>query len=319
VYIPEPCHRPHLAARFDLNVLQIQPTDREIPMNMFTWSRVRSPLVMIIAGAVAGWSLPLHAQDTPEEPGESLEATGGLMEVIVTARKREESLQDAPVAITAITADDIDRHDISSLEKLAAFSPQLVIGRGSSGSGAQITMRGVGGQATSIAIEQSTAVVVDGVYFGQGHFLNEALFDLQGMEVLKGPQALFFGKNATAGVISIRTAEPTDTFESMLRTGYEFESENLFGEAVISGPLAENLNARLAVRMANMFGGYFDNHAQPTPIDFVDLVTGVVTTRMQNPSQGNLPGTSEKTARLTLQWEPTEDLTATLRVSGTQS
>ncbi|WP_310020336.1 TonB-dependent receptor domain-containing protein [Croceicoccus sp. BE223] len=265
-------------------------------------------------------AFPASAQDVTDGVVPAQSQSSGLEEIIVTARKRVESVQDVPVLVTAISQETVQRYDLTSLEKVAAFSPQFNIGRASNGSGAQITLRGIGSQATSIGLEQSTAVIVDGVYYGQARVINEAFFDLDRVELLKGPQALFFGKNATAGVVSVTTANPTDTFEAMGQVGYEFRSENLVGSAYVSGPIAPNLSARLAVRVSNMFGGYFKNkQVDPLTTATFDIATGNLNPRVQLPSQGDQPGTNEKLIRGTLQWEPTSRLTANLKASWLKS
>lgn len=240
---------------------------------------------------------------------------GGLDEIVVTARKREETAQKVPVAVAVFSAEDIERYNLTSLENMAGSTPELFIARVSNGSGAQITLRGVGSQSTSIGIEQSTAVVVDGVYYGSGFFLNEALFDLQSFEVLKGPQALFFGKNATAGVVSINTASPTDEFEALTRLSYEFESETVGAQAIVSGPLTDTLRGRLAVRGSNMADGYFENRAVGEAITFLDLATGDLISRFQQPNNGGTPGSSEVAVRGTLIWEPSDRFTAKLKAN----
>src|SRR5690606_2320844 len=172
---------------------------------------------------------------------------------------------------------------------------------------------------TSVGVEQSTAIVVDGVYYGQGHFLNEALFDLDRIEILKGPQALFFGKNATAGVVSVTTAGPTDTFEAMARIGWEFRSENLIGEAYASGPLTDQLGVRVAVRASKMFDGYFTNRATPVAVNMFDVATNTLIPRVQQPNAGDQPGTDELFGRVTLRWQPSDRLTATLKASASRN
>ena len=163
---------------------------------------IRAILLAATAGSLA---TPALAQDAPQAG-----ASGGLEEIIVTARKRNESVQDIPVSVTALSTQQIRRQDISSLEKLSAKLPELVITKSSNGSGASLSIRGIGSNFSSIGIEQSVAVIVDGAYYGHGRVLEEGFFDLGRIEVLKGPQALFYGKNATAGVISITTADPGD-------------------------------------------------------------------------------------------------------------
>ncbi|MEK9624429.1 MAG: TonB-dependent receptor plug domain-containing protein, partial [Halieaceae bacterium] len=189
-------------------------------------------------------------------------ASGGLEEVVVTARKREESLQDAPLTVTAYNAKRIAEYDITSLERIQQVTPQLYVGRVSNGSGAQITMRGIGASAaTSIGIEQSVAVVMNGAYYGQGRVLNEGMFDLGQIEILKGPQSLFFGKNATAGVISLTTAKPTEEWEINANVGYEFETEQTRVEGIVSGPLSDTVGIRLAIRESQMDGGWYKNNS----------------------------------------------------------
>ena len=192
--------------------------------------------------ALATSGQALAADDVATGPQAAQEAPqGGLEDIVVTARKREESTQNVPVAVVAFSAEMIVKRDLSSLEKIAASTPSLNIVRAASGSGAIMVMRGIGSNSSSIGIESSIATVVDGVYFGQGRILNEGFFDLAGVEVMKGPQALFYGKNATAGVISIKTANPTDKLEIIARAGYEFNGKDLSGELIASGPLSDTL------------------------------------------------------------------------------
>ncbi|MEJ8568590.1 TonB-dependent receptor [Elongatibacter sediminis] len=271
-------------------------------------SAITSTLCAITLGTWAGIPAVAAADD------DLLEA-GRLEEVIVTARKREESLQDVPVVVNVLTEEEIDRYALDGLESLAANIPELFIGRSSNGSGAQITLRGVGSGRTTMGMEQSTAVVVDGVYYGHGMFLNEAMFDLASIEVLKGPQALFFGKNATAGVISFNTANPTEEFEAQMRAGYETTAEEYSAEGFVSGQISPNLLGRLAVRVSDMRGGYFDQAAVDTPISFLDLATFEPVTRNQAPNDGSLPGTEAYVARGTLVWTPTERFTARFKAS----
>jgi outer membrane receptor protein involved in Fe transport len=183
----------------------------------------------------------------------------------VTARKRVESAQSVPVAVTAISAQTLVQRDITSIEKIAAATPSLTVGHASNGSAAQVALRGIGSSSTSIGIEQSVATVVDGVYYGQGRVLEEGFFDLAGVEVLKGPQVLFFGKNATAGVISIKTADPTPTWQFRTKASYEFKAQQAQLEGVASGPLTDDLGLRVAVRGTKAWGGYYDNVSQPLP------------------------------------------------------
>jgi len=238
--------------------------------------------------------------------------------VVVTARKRAENVQNVPVAVTALSGEKLEQYNITSIEKVAAQTPQLVVARGSSGSGADISLRGIGSSSENIGIEQSVAVNVDGVYLGQGRAINEGLFDLKQVEVLRGPQALYFGKNATAGVISLESADPTDQFEAMARVGYEFHAQNAYLEGYVSGPVTDTLGLRLAVRGSNMFGGYFTNEAvgglSYTTFDAATGATNVHPTTA--PSPRNLPLEKDGLVRLTAKWAPTDEFTMTLKLTG---
>ncbi len=242
---------------------------------------------------------------------------GGLEDIVVTARRRAESMQNVPVAVSAISAAELRKYDVTSIEKIASRTPELTVGRASNGSGAQITLRGIGSSSTSIGIEQSVAVVVDGVYYGQGRVINEGFLDLGGVEVLKGPQALFFGKNATAGVISIRTADPTDKPELIAKLGYVFRAKQVLGELVASAPITDNLGIRVAFRGSGMFGGYFHNRGIDKTYPTFDVATGATTTHFAPAYNGDEPGEKEYLGRVTLKWEPLDRLTVTAKASGT--
>ena len=242
---------------------------------------------------------------------------GGLEEIIVTARRRAETVQSIPVSVQAISAEQIQQRDLTSLEKIAAATPQFSIGRSSNGAGAQLTLRGIGSSATSIGIEQSVAVVVDGVYYGQGRTINEGFFDLARVEILKGPQSLFYGKNATAGVISLTTADPGSLPEYMARVGYEFGAENLYGEAVVSQPLTDNLGVRVAVRASKMFGGYYKNEQVPIDYGTLDIATGDFNPHVAAAAAEDQPQERNLIGRVTFKYEPDSRLTATLKASGT--
>jgi iron complex outermembrane recepter protein len=267
-------------------------------------------LLALVIGSSSGAAFAQEAAAVPEAQ------QGGIEDIVVTARKRVESVQTVPVAVSAISAETIKQRDLTSLEKIAAATPSFTVGRASNGSGAQLTMRGIGSSSTSIGIEQSVATVVDGVYYGQGRIINEGFFDLSRVEILKGPQALFFGKNATAGLISFTTADPTDKTEILTRAAYEFRSKQIQGEIIGSTPLTDTLGIRVALRGSKMYGGYYKNEAVPFTFTTNDVATGVSTNHISNPSPREAPGEKELLGRVTLKWEPTSDITNTLKISG---
>lgn len=233
-------------------------------------------------------------------------ASAQLEEVLVTARKREEPVRNIPVAVTIVTGRDMENYNLKRLQDVTELTPQLMIFRGGSGNAAGISVRGISPNTSSIGLEQSVAVILDGVYYGQGRFINDGLFDAAQVEILKGPQALFFGKNATAGAINIRTNDPGDEFEMLGRVGYEVKAEQVYTEGVISAPVSDKLGLRLAVRYANMFGGYAKNEAGPGTYAGLPVLA---------PKDPDWPGSTEMLARLTLLFTPSEDLTIRLKSS----
>lgn len=277
---------------------------------------VTKTVTSLLCGSAMCLCLPAFAQDAPDETQDDEAAKRLIPVVTVGVRKRAESAQDVPASVTAIGGEQVDKLDITSIERVAARVPNLTVGRGSTGNGAQITLRGVGPLSTSAGIEQSVAVVVDGAYYGQGRIINEAFFDVEQVEIVAGPQALFFGKNATAGVINIETAGPSDEVEFLARASYEFTGEQYQIDGIASGPISETLGARLAVRYSDMSGGYYDNVALPRSITTTDIATGTPTTSTARPSASKQPAQEEIFGRLTLQWDPSESIANEFKLSG---
>jgi len=271
---------------------------------------------LLTSASALGLSGAAMAQEVAPQ---AAQPTGGLEEIVVTARKRTESLQDIPVAVTAYSPAQIARQDISNIERIAASTPNLTVGRATTGSGAQISLRGIGTPASALGIESSTAIIVDGIYYASGRILNEGFFDLARIEVLKGPQALFFGKNATAGVISITTADPGSSFEASTRVGYEIRAKRPYIEQMISTPITDTLGIRVALRGSKMFGGYTRNYATAQPFTVTDQAGGPVQNLVAAPGDRTGPKEGELVGRVTLKWEPTDNITNTFKVSANQS
>ena len=160
------------------------------------------------------------AQSSSNGSPEASKPASALEEVVVTARKRSESLLEVPVIANVLTSDALERQMTQNLYMVAQRVPALVLGDSLAANGVQVTMRGVGTTANNATIDQSVALNLDGVQLTQGLSYNIGMFDVAQVEVLKGPQALFFGKNSPAGVISMTSADPTDTAEFTASLGY---------------------------------------------------------------------------------------------------
>jgi iron complex outermembrane receptor protein len=255
---------------------------------------------------LAGAALAILAADATA-------AYAQVAEVVVTARKRDENVQNIPVAVTAISGKDVEKFNLTSVEDVAGKTPQLIISRGSSGSGADITMRGIGSSSENIGIEQSVSVNVDGVYYGQGRAIDEGVFDVANVQVLKGPQALFYGKNATAGAIAVQTNDPGKTYEGSITAGYEFAGEQPYVEGVASGPVNDRLDLRLAFRYADQGAGYIRNTATPQTYNTFDIATLKPGSGPTAPASRYLGQAKDALVRLTAKWEPIDRLTVTVK------
>ncbi len=247
------------------------------------------------------------------EAAPSMSQSGQLEEVLVTARKRVESILTVPVTASVFSGETLDEFAINDVKGIANLTPGLNFASGPLSSGVLVSMRGIGTGSNNPAVDQSIALVVDGMQFTQGLAFKSANMDMANVEVLKGPQALFFGKAAPGGVISITTKDPGSEPEVMLRGGYEFEAEEKLAELVLSGPVSDTLGLRLAARYSDK-DGYFTNNAVPTPVEgpftalLGDLGAGPVTDK-------HFPATETVLVRGTALWEPTDKLSARLKLN----
>ena len=185
-------------------------------------------------------------------------ASQGIEEVVVTAQKREQSLREVPISVSVLSGQVVDDLGMFRFEDLATLIPNLHIDE-SLGSPV-IHVRGLGSGAENFAFEQSVGLFVDGVYSGRSHLFENPLFDVAQVEVVRGPQGALFGKNTNAGAISVTTRLPTDSFEASVRGGYEFDYDGNFAEAIVSGPLTDQVRGRLALRSQKQ-GGFLKNRA----------------------------------------------------------
>ena len=240
-------------------------------------------------------------------------------DIVVTARRRDESLMSVPVAVTALSGETLERYNATDLGAIGELTPSVIVADYKLNGGGSIAIRGISTPATQVGFEQAVSVAIDGIQSSNGQVTQLGFFDLQQVEVMKGPQALFFGKNNTAGVISIVTAGPTADFEAKVRTGYEFRADELITEGVVSGPISDTVGARLAVRYRKM-EGYLRNLARPIANPFYNPATGAPTSVATLPGAADTrPGESEVLGRLTLKFDPTPDFAATLKVAANYS
>ncbi|RMF11329.1 MAG: TonB-dependent receptor [Alphaproteobacteria bacterium] len=182
-----------------------------------------------------------------------------LDEIVVTARKTVETLDDVPISVSVTQGDKIERLSIGRLEDLSEFVPNLQINENATQQ--TVTIRGIGSGANQ-AFEQSVGTYVDGVYFGRGRSARNPFFDVERVEVLKGPQGILFGKNTIAGAINITTRKPTNEFEGFAEAEYFTDVERFSVSGAVSAPISENISARLAATYSTQDGYVFNSFTQ---------------------------------------------------------
>lgn len=214
--------------------------------------------------------------------GAAVTAQPMLEEVIVTATKRAQGMQDVPIALSVMGEQKIIDQGIGTLEEMAVFMPNVHIAEG--GAGDQLFIRGVG-SGINYGFEQSVGTFVDGVYFGRGQASRGAFLDIARVEILKGPQSTLFGKNTVAGAISITTARPGDEFEGSVELTAEPEFDGWGATLTLSGPITDTFGARFVIKRDET-DGY-----------------------MKNTFKGRDERQEENTvARVVLDWEPSDTL-----------
>lgn len=181
-----------------------------------------------------------------------------LEEVIVTAQKREQSLQDVGIAITAFSGAQLDTFGFVESTDVAAMTPGVHISGNNAGQTLQFTIRGATQNDFGDMAEAPNAVYVDEGYIATGQGQLFANFDMERVEVLKGPQGTLFGRNATGGLVHYITRKPTEQFEAFADVAYG-SYNSVRAEGAISGPIAENLLGRVSVFM-NRHDAILDNN-----------------------------------------------------------
>ncbi|MEZ5709805.1 MAG: TonB-dependent receptor [Blastomonas sp.] len=180
-------------------------------------------------------------------------AQAQINEIIVTAQKREQSSQDVPISLQVVSGEDLQDRQIAGAEDLADSLPNVFVTKDSVSN--NIYIRGVG-SGSNAGFEQAVSTFVDGVYHGRSRYSQSTLVDVERIEVLRGPQTIYFGNNAIGGAFSVTTAKPDlSGWEGYAQAAYEFEAEEKIAEAAIGGPIVQDkFGIRLAGRYSDMEG-----------------------------------------------------------------
>jgi len=240
------------------------------------------------AGVAMSWGLSdgraLAAADAAPAGAEASEIT----EVVVTARKRTETLQDVPLSVAVASGQRLQEQSLTSVESLQTITSGLVI-RKSPNNIATVSLRGLGTGTGNGSFEQSVATFLDGAYIGRGPEFNLALFDFERAEVIKGTQASLLAKNTSLGAISLITRKPGDSFGYDVVGSYEFELNSYLAEGGVDLPISDQLKVRVSGQLSRQ-GGWVDN-----------ALTG-----------HDDPRTTSRAGRIVARWTPTDAFDATL-------
>ncbi|WP_157219203.1 TonB-dependent receptor [Flavisphingomonas formosensis] len=246
---------------------------------------------------------PAFAQTSPAPAQSEADEGNGLADIVVTAQKRGENLQNVPIAISAVTADIAQKAGISGPEQLTQLMPGVTFTRQAQGGVPFI--RGIGTTSSFVGNEPSVALFVDDVYLVSG---NAAVFDfnnISAVEVLKGPQGTLFGRNATGGVIHVKTRNPTYDTKVDANIGYA-NYDTVTGQLYGSTGLTKNVAVNIAAFYTDQRDGWGKNYAsthQSTLTGASVPVTPGKSDAYTNKSYG---------VRGKLLWEPTDDTTVLL-------
>nr|MBP6513892.1 TonB-dependent receptor [Steroidobacteraceae bacterium] len=243
---------------------------------------VRRPLAVAVSAicalASAGFA---QAQTAPT----------ALEEVVVTARKTSENLQEAPVAVSAFSAETLARRQISSVDDVARFTPGLVFSKAFGRATERPVIRGQSNVLAGVTAgaEAGAAYFIDGIYF-PGDVQSLDMADVQRVEVIRGPQSALYGRNTYSGAINFVTRSPSDTFEGQARAAYDSDETDI--ALRLEGPLSQTLAGSLSLRNTEFDGQW------------------------KNQTTGKTIGDeSTKSISGVLEWNPTEDVRLRLRGS----
>lgn len=240
------------------------------------------------AAAQTAPSIEPNAETPSPARNQSEAAETSINDIVVTAQRRKQSLQDVPIAVSVVTGKELSEHGVRNLEDLTARIPDVKIAQTPGAD--QLFIRGVG-SGVNLGFEQSVATFVDGVYRGRARASRLAFFDIERVEILRGPQTTFFGNNAIAGALNITTRKPGDHFEYNGHALYAPTDGEYTLEGGVSVPVTPELSVRFAGSVAGM-DGYIHNRR-----------TG-----------GDGPDQQSQLGRFAIRWQPDSIFTVNARV-----
>jgi iron complex outermembrane receptor protein len=229
---------------------------------------------------------PLSQTDSAPS-GNPARAADTVGDIVVTAQRREQRLQDVPISVAVTTGETVTKNGIRDLADLAAHVPGLRIGTNTLSD--NLNIRGIG-SGVNAGFEQSVGTFVDGVYRGRSRVSRASLFDVERVEVLKGPQTTFFGNNTIAGALNITSRKPSETFGYNATALFAPTDDEYIAEAGVTGPLTDTLSARGAIKFSGMSGYIYNAYTKQDEPHLRDVI-----------------------GRISFRWEPSSTFRSDLR------
>jgi iron complex outermembrane receptor protein len=211
----------------------------------------RKLTLAVTAASLAGpLSVPAAAQGQ----------VGALAEILVTARKREENLQDVGLAVSALNKTEIERKFGRDLQDMASVSPNLIIDDTAQGPGGVVAIfiRGIGVADVEKNFDPAVGVVMDGIFLGANAGSLLRSIDLASVEVLRGPQGTLFGRNTIGGLINVMRTQPTGELGVKVRAGFE-EYDTYYVDGILNFGITDDLAAKVTLGKRDQQDGYYDN------------------------------------------------------------
>lgn len=222
----------------------------------------------ILLGSLVSISAPVLAQEAPQERAD--DSRTDSTEIIVTARKQNETILDAPASITVLTSDNLAAKNITKANELSGIVPGLVQTNGN-GSLPATTFRGLGTNSSVPSAEPSVAYFVDGVYYSHLRDYTSPVYDLSHVELIKGTQSTLLGKNTSVGAISLVTNRPTDFFEGSIQYTHSFEMNGNRLEGFLNVPVSDRLQVRASFFANDEEGMVYNQYRDRNEPDLQDI------------------------------------------------
>ncbi|SLJ99632.1 TonB-dependent receptor [Novosphingobium mathurense] len=229
----------------------------------------------ILAAPVPAIAQSEPANASSEKPAET--DSGAPGEIVVTAQRRSESLQDVPISIAVVGGETLSNRSVGNFEQLAPLVPNLTVAKSPAAN--VIVLRGIGSSPGSPSLDQSVVMFIDGVYAGNARQFAAPFLDIERLEILRGPQGALVGRNTSAGAINIISRKPGAYFGGYLNATYDFKLDGPTIEGGMDVPVANGFAIRAVGRYSDV-EGYIHNtqtdRDEPARRDIVGRITGVL-------------------------------------------